>query len=64
MRDRMQVSVEPSKIDGVNVSTITPTTIPAENSDKVLIHVHGGCYVLFPGESGITEALMMAGFGH
>ena len=26
--------------------------------------MHGGCYVLFPGESGTTEAIMMAGFGH
>jgi acetyl esterase/lipase len=26
--------------------------------------VHGGCYVLFPGESGTTEGIMMAGFAH
>ena len=26
--------------------------------------MHGGCYVYFPGESGTTEAIMMAGFGH
>ena len=29
-----------------------------------MVHVHGGCYVYFPGESGTTEAIMMAGFGH
>ena len=64
MKDRMQVSVEPTTMDGVKVYVITPSTIPPENKDKVLIHVHGGCYVLFPGESGTTEAVMMAGFGH
>ena len=26
--------------------------------------MHGGCYVSFPGESGTTEAILMAGFGH
>ena len=25
--------------------------------------MHGGCYVLSPGEAGLPEALMMAGFG-
>jgi monoterpene epsilon-lactone hydrolase len=63
MKERMQVSVEPTTIDGVRVYVITPRTLPPENQDKVLIHVHGGCYVLFPGESGTTEALMMAGIG-
>lgn len=64
MRERMHVTVAPSTIDGVKVYNVTPETIPPENKDKVLIHVHGGCYVLFPGEAGTTEAIMMAGFGH
>jgi len=64
MRARMDVSVEPSTMDGVRVYIVTPKSIPPENRDKVLIHVHGGCYVLFPGESGASEAIMMAGFGH
>jgi epsilon-lactone hydrolase len=29
-----------------------------------LVHVHGGCYVLGPGEAGTAEAILMAGFGH
>jgi monoterpene epsilon-lactone hydrolase len=64
MRDRLKVSVEAATMDGVRVHVLTPEAIPAENQDKVLIHVHGGCYVLFPGESGTTEGIMMAGFGH
>ncbi len=64
MLERLNVKSEASIIDGVRVHIITPTEIPAENKDKVLIHLHGGCYVLFPGESGIPEALIMAGDGH
>jgi epsilon-lactone hydrolase len=64
MLERMGVSVEASTMDGVRIYIVTPTDIPPENRNKVLIHVHGGCYVLFPGESGASEAIMMAGFGH
>ncbi len=62
--DRMHVKMEASTIDGVKVHVITPDDVPAKNRNRVLVHVHGGCYVLFPGESGTTEAIMMAGFGH
>ena len=37
---------------------------PAGKPQPVLIHIHGGCYVLFPGEAGTTEAIMMAGLEH
>ena len=62
--ERMHVKMEASTMDGVKVHVITPDEMPAENQHRVLIHVHGGCYVLFPGEAGTTEAIMMAGFGH
>jgi monoterpene epsilon-lactone hydrolase len=64
MRERLHVSVRPATMDGVRVYVVTPDVIPPEHRDKLLIHVHGGCYVLFPGESGTTEAIMMAGLGH
>lgn len=64
MRERLHVTVKPATMDGVRVYVVTPDVIPPEHRDKVLIHVHGGCYVLFPGESGTSEAIMMAGFGH
>lgn len=64
MRQRLHVSVRPETIDGVRVYVVTPDVIPPEHRDKLLIHVHGGCYVLFPGESGTSEAIMMAGIGH
>jgi acetyl esterase/lipase len=64
MRERLHVSVRPATMDGVRVYVVTPDVIPPEHRDKLLIHLHGGCYVLFPGESGTTEAIMMAGLGH
>ena len=64
MLKRLHVKSEPSTIDGVRVHIITPDEIAPENADKVLIHLHGGCYVLSPGESGTPEGLIMAGDGH
>jgi epsilon-lactone hydrolase len=43
---------------------VTPRSLPPENVNRLLVHVHGGCYVSGPGESGTTEAILMAGFGH
>lgn len=64
MRERLHVSVKPSTMDGVRVYVVTPDVIPPEHRDKLLIHVHGGCYELSPGEAGTSEAIMMAGLGH
>jgi epsilon-lactone hydrolase len=64
VRDRLHVTVQSGTMDGVRVYVVTPDVIPAEHSDKLLIHVHGGCYVLSPGEAGTKEAILMAGIGH
>jgi epsilon-lactone hydrolase len=64
MRERLHVTVQPAKMDGVRVYLVNPDVIPPEHVDKLLIHVHGGCYELSPGEAGTSEAIMMAGFGH
>jgi epsilon-lactone hydrolase len=64
MRERLHVRMQAATMDGVRVYVVTPDLIPPEHRDKLLIHVHGGCYVLSPGESGTSEAIMMAGLGH
>ena len=64
LREKMHVKVESGQISGVNVFTVTPNEISEENRDRLLVHVHGGGYVLGPGEAGTPEAIMMAGFGH
>ena len=63
MRDALKVKIEPMTIDGVKAFMLTPTVIAPQNRNRLLIHVHGGCYVNGPGESGTGEATMMAGFG-
>jgi epsilon-lactone hydrolase len=64
MTERLHVKIEPSTIDGVKVFIVTPDEIPPENRNRVLLHIHGGCYVFFPGEAGATEAITMAGLEH
>jgi epsilon-lactone hydrolase len=64
MTERLHVKVEKTVIDGVRAFVVTPGAIPPENRNRLLIHVHGGCYVLNPGEAALPEAMFMAGFGH
>jgi monoterpene epsilon-lactone hydrolase len=61
--ERMKVKVEKTTIDGVRAFIVTPESISSNNRHRVLIHMHGGCYVFSPGESGLPEAVMMAGLG-
>jgi monoterpene epsilon-lactone hydrolase len=63
LREQLRVKLEPAKINGVRAYLLTPDNLPDENKFRVLIHIHGGCYVSNPGESGTLEATMMAGFG-
>jgi monoterpene epsilon-lactone hydrolase len=62
LRQRLGVGVEPTVIGGVKAYVVTPASIPEANRNRVLIHFHGGGYVLFPGESGTREAILMAGY--
>src|SRR5579871_5613946 len=64
MMERLKVKVEKTTIDGVRAFIVTPETIAPENANRQLIHMHGGCYVLNPGEASLPEAVFMAGFGH
>jgi epsilon-lactone hydrolase len=61
---RLHVAVEPTTIDGVRAYVVTPEEIAPANRNRLLVHVHGGCYVLNPREAALTEAVFMAGFGH
>jgi acetyl esterase/lipase len=61
MARRLHVRIEQSVIDGVKVYRVTPQSIPARNAHRLLIHLHGGCYVLNPHEAALPEAVLMAG---
>ena len=63
LRERLHVNVEPVTLDGAKAYVVTPDVIPPENRNRLLIHVHGGCYLLSPGEAATQEAIFMAGFG-
>jgi monoterpene epsilon-lactone hydrolase len=62
-KEKMNVKVTPDTIAGVNVYWIEPREIPKKNTNRLLVNLHGGGYVLGGGESGVGEAVLMAGFG-
>src|SRR6185503_11829051 len=64
LRERFSVKTEALTVNGVSAFMVTPQVVPPENRNRLLVHVHGGCYVLSGGEAATTEAIYMAGFGH
>ena len=60
MADRLHVAIEPSTIDGVKVYILTPQDVPPGNRNRLLLHVHGGCYVLNPHLAALPEAVLVA----
>jgi epsilon-lactone hydrolase len=48
MAERLHMKIEPSTMDGVKVFIVTPDEIPAENRNRLLIHIHGGCSFYSP----------------
>lgn len=60
---RLRVRAAPGQIAGVSVFLVTPEEIAPPNRERLLVHVHGGGYVLYPGEAGAGEAMLMAGIG-
>lgn len=63
IRQKLGVRLEVASMAGVRVYVSTPDSMPDENRNRVLMHLHGGGYVLFPGEAGAGEGMMMAGYG-
>lgn len=63
LRETLGVAASAGSMAGVPVFILSPKELPAENADRVLLHFHGGGYVLGPGESGTGEAVFMAGIG-
>lgn len=61
LREQLGVTVTPGQMAGVPIFTITPKNIFRANANRILLHFHGGGYVLGQGESGTGEAILMAG---
>ncbi len=64
MADRLHVTIQPSTVAGVKVYILTPQDIPPRNRHRLLVHVHGGCYVLNPHLAALPEALQVAAASH
>jgi hypothetical protein len=41
LREELNVKVEPPTIDGLRAYAVTPESIPPENRNRLLVHVHG-----------------------
>jgi monoterpene epsilon-lactone hydrolase len=63
MKEKFGVNAQPTVIGGVKSFIVTPRTIPVSNRDRLLVHLHGGGYVLAHGEAVLPEAILMAGIG-
>jgi acetyl esterase/lipase len=61
LREALGVKVEPTTLAGVKVFLVTPRSVPERNRNRVLLHLHGGARVFYPGEAGTREAVLMAG---
>jgi epsilon-lactone hydrolase len=64
LREKFGLKSEQMTIAGVNCYMLTPDSIPEQNRDRLLVHVHGGGYVFAPAEAATREAILMAGFGN
>lgn len=61
IQQRFDLRIDKTQIAGVSAFEIAPARAPRDS--RQLMHIHGGCYVLNPGEAGLVEAALMAGFG-
>lgn len=60
---KLKVRVRSDRMAGVPVYWIEPEPISEKNRNRLLVHVHGGGYVLGEGEAGTGEAVLLAAFG-
>ena len=63
LAQKLSVTVTPGILAGVPVFTLMPKEEAPEHRGRVLLYIHGGGYVLNPGEAGLDEGLSVAGHG-
>lgn len=54
------VTVESDKMGGVNVYRVTPAQIDPKHKHHLFVYLHGGAYIVYSGEAGTTEAILIA----
>ena len=60
LQARFPFEVELKTIAGVTVREITPASLDPAKAGRVLIHLHGGGYVMNGGEASISEGVLAA----
>ncbi len=63
LKQDLDVTIERTVVAGVKAFVLTPKTIPEKNRGRLVVALHGGGYVFYPGEPGTGEGVMIAGFG-
>jgi acetyl esterase/lipase len=63
IKSRLGVTVTADTIAGIPVFRCDPAVVAPADDARLLLHLHGGGYVLFPGEAGAGEGMLMAGYG-
>jgi len=61
--ERLAVRYERTALDDVRAFSVVPREVAPANRNRLLLHIHGGCYVWNKAEAGLPEAILMAGFG-
>lgn len=63
LKEKLGVDVERTQIAGVKVFMVTPRNLPSNNTNRLLMHVHGGAYIFGGGEAALPEAIFLASYG-
>jgi acetyl esterase/lipase len=61
--DRFGITSESIVVNGIPAYLMTPPDLPPENRDRLLVHLHGGCYMMGGGVAAMYEGALLAGFG-
>ena len=59
---RFPASVTTREMGGVTVREVIPSTLDPANDSRVLLHFHGGAYIIYGGPSSASEAVVGAHF--
>lgn len=61
MRETYPVSIEPRKIAGIDTQVVTPQAgVARNNTQRVLINLHGGAFTFGSGNGGLVESVPIA----
>lgn len=63
LREAFPLAVVNGTMAGVKVYTVLPEKIAPKNRNRILVHLHGGAYVFYGGDSAVAEAILMAHYG-